>query len=641
MNWERLRQGAIVFFRRLLEKRKLVLVGLGILIFGFTQLTLFKEFVFFQAIEAKLVDWRYRLRPIQKPNTNIVLVGISPSSLDLTAMSEEEIERSPILSEMKKPFAQWNREIYAEVLKKLIGSGASVVVFDIMFTGKAAGNKKFTEQIEKFQDQVVLGSMFSRQLEDRTERLVYLTPEQTLFLTPNLPVAGFVNIWPDIIDGVIRRGRYKSSQLREFGKPDDAEDLMALSALAVKKFLGKLTTPNYYHSNFINFSGPAANYSIYPIEYLLTEDEPGKSKPYDSNKLFKDKIVIIGAADEILKDQHMTPLGMMFGLEIQANMVSTLLTNSSLREWPAWSDTVITFLVIALAVGIGVGISNVSIKVGLWSLLGVGFSVFAWWLFVKEGIVIALFPPFLGFLGVSLPGSVLDFASEQSERMRVNRVLNRYVAPNVVQLILNERETFLSSLKGTKRAVTVLFSDLRSFTTLTEKAESEVLVSQLNEYFTKMVEIVLKKEGTLHKFIGDSLMAVWGDTHSRGLEKDARSAVEAALEMEKALKELNEQWKLTNQPLLQMGIGIDHGVVIVGNIGHPERMEFTVLGNAVNTASRIEGETKRYQISTLVSDEVQHLTQTWFDYHLVDEVQLRGKAKALKLYQPLSKKVDR
>lgn len=634
MNWERLLQGVIVFFRKMIEKRKLVLVGVGILILGLTQLNWFKEFYPFQLIEAKLVDLRYRLRPIQEPNPNIVLVGITPSSFDLSAFPDEEIRRSLVLNEMQKPYKQWDRQIYAEVLKKLIESDASVIIFDFVFLGEGSGNKVFSDVIKKYQDRVVLGSMFSYQ-EQQSSTVVYVTPQESLLSQDDLSVLGYVNIWPEI-DGVTRRGRYRTSLLREFGKPDDTEDLIALSALGVKKFLGKLVTPDYNISNFINFSGPAFNYPIYPLEHLFSE-KMWKSKPYRSGALFKDKIVIVGPADEIFKDQHMTPLGMMLGLEIQANMISTLLTNSSLREWPAWSEVAITALVIGLALIVGIGISDALVKVGLWSLIGVGFSIFAWLFFVKEGIVIACFAPFLGFLGVSLTGAVLDFASEQMERARVNRVLNRYVAPNVVKIILNEREAFLSRLKGTKRAVTVLFSDLRNFTSLTEGVESEVLVSQLNDYFSKMVEIVLKKEGTLHKFIGDSLMAVWGDTHSRGLDIDARAAVEAALEMEAALKVLNKRWSEEGKPVLQMGIGIDHGVVIVGNVGHPERMEFTVLGNAVNTASRIEGETKRYALPILVGETVYELTQKLFHYEWVDDVQLRGKAKTLKLYQPLAR----
>ncbi|MBX7157524.1 MAG: adenylate/guanylate cyclase domain-containing protein [Verrucomicrobiae bacterium] len=635
MSWERFMNGIAIFLRKMIAQRKWILVGVGFFIFGLTQLAVIRDSYFFQFIEAKTVDWRYRLRPVQAPNTNIVLVGITPSSLDLSAVPDEEIQRSSVLREMRKPYKGWDRQIYTAVLKKLMEAGASVVVFDFVFLGENLGDVLFAEAIEKYQDHVVLGSMFTYEEGQSNRSVGYITPKPLLLSSNNLPVVGFVTIWPEV-DGVIRRGHYRTSLLREFGRPDDTEDLIALSALGVKKFLGKLVTPDYYDSNFINFSGPALTFPIYPLEDLFS-DKTWNSKPYRSGALFKDKIVVVGPADEIFKDQHMTPLGMMLGLEVQANLISTLLTNSSLQEWPYWSEVIMTAVMVVLAAIVGIKISDALLKVGMWLILILIFGCFVWWMFVKGGVVVAFLSPFLAFAGVSVTGAVLDFAAEQMERARVSGVLNRYVAPNVVKLILNERQAFLSSLKGTKRAVSVLFSDLRSFTTFTEEVESETLVAQLNEYFSEMVELILAREGTLHKFIGDSLMAVWGDTYSRGLEVDAREAVGIALSMTQALERLNEKWQREkNRRKLYMGIGIDHGAVVVGNVGHPKRMEFTVLGDAVNTASRIESATKSYRLPVLVSESIYELTKGFYSYRFVDRVQLRGKSKPILLYAPLS-----
>jgi adenylate cyclase len=636
MTWERFMHGVSIFLQRMIAQRKLILIGLGLLILGISQLAIVRNSYLFQLVEAKTIDWRYRLRPVQPPNTNIVLVGITPSSLDLSAVPDEEIKGSPLLREMQKPYKEWGRRIYAEILEKLIDAGASTVIFDFVFLGENLDDPVFARLIDEYRDRVVLGSMFSYQEGRNEAKVEYITPPESLLFSDDSSILGFVTIWPGV-DGVVRRGRYRTSLLREFGRPDDTEDLIALSALGVKKFLGKLVTPDYERSNFINFSGPAFTFPIYPLEHLFSE-KMWKSKPYRLGELFRDKIVVVGPADEIFKDQHLTPLGMMLGLEIQANLIATLLTNSSLQEWPAWSESLIAALMVIVALIIGIKISDALVKVGLWVFFGLGFSIFVWAMFIKSGVVITFLSPFLAFVGVSVTGSVLDFAAEQIERARVSGVLNRYVAPNVVKLILNERQAFLSSLKGTKRAVSVLFSDLRSFTTFTEEVESEILVAQLNEYFSEMVELVLAREGTLHKFIGDSLMAVWGDTHSRGLDVDASEAVGIALSMTQALERLNNQWQGdSHRKKLQMGIGIDHGVVVVGNVGHPKRMEFTVLGDAVNTASRIESATKYYKVPILVSESVYELTKGFYLYRWVDRVQLRGKSKPITLYAPISK----
>jgi adenylate cyclase len=230
-------------------------------------------------------------------------------------------------------------------------------------------------------------------------------------------------------------------------------------------------------------------------------------------------------------------------------------------------------------------------------------------------------------------GIVFEYALEQLERRRYRNVLDRYVSKNVAKTILEDRRSFVEALKGRKKPVTVLFSDIRGFTTMTESSDADKLVAQLNEYFRDMVGTVLQHEGTLQKFVGDAIMAVWGDTHSHGIDTDACSAVTAALQMREALATLNAGWQgKPDRPKLSIGIGVNHGEVIVGNIGHPQRMEFTVLGDGVNLAARLESATKQFHTDLLIGEQVEKLTRTYFVYRTVDLLTVKGKTRPVEVF---------
>ena len=174
------------------------------------------------------------------------------------------------------------------------------------------------------------------------------------------------------------------------------------------------------------------------------------------------------------------------------------------------------------------------------------------------------------------------------EKRRTRRTLERYVSKNLVKEILENRDSYYHSMLGSRKPVTVLFSDLIGFTSLTERADPVVLVKQLNEYLSRMVTGVFENDGTLDKFIGDAIMAVWGNVSSRGAVEDAKAAVRTALAMRGELVTLNENWRSRGMTELGFGVGINHGDAVVGNIGSyepHERLDPTVIGDAVNLAS--------------------------------------------------------
>jgi adenylate cyclase len=222
--------------------------------------------------------------------------------------------------------------------------------------------------------------------------------------------------------------------------------------------------------------------------------------------------------------------------------------------------------------------------------------------------------------------------SEQFERLRLRRTLERYVAAPVVREILSQPENFQALLQGRKLKAAVMFCDIRGFTNLSLKVPPEQLVAQLNTYLNVMVAAIVAARGTVDKFIGDAVMAEFGSPVSQGEKNDALNAVKAALTMRKALADLRTQWQQQNQPTLFNGIGINYGEVIAGNIGSVQRLEYTVIGDTVNIASRVEGLTKEFLTDILITHSVYELVQDEVEVIHLGEHPLRGRDTKVSLY---------
>src|SRR5437762_585362 len=225
-----------------------------------------------------------------------------------------------------------------------------------------------------------------------------------------------------------------------------------------------------------------------------------------------------------------------------------------------------------------------------------------------------------------------EYILERLEKLRTRRTLERYVSKNLVREILENPDSYYSSLKGVRVPVTILFSDLIGFTTLSEKADPEELVTQLNEHLSRMTSVIFNNGGTLDKFIGDAIMAVWGNVRSLGTAQDAKNAARAALAMRQELAQLNQKWRSEGRMGLGMGIGVNQGEVIVGNIGSQERMDPTVIGDAVNLASRLEGLTRVYGVDILVGASAAELVREEVYLRSVARVQVKGKTKPVDVF---------
>ena len=629
-----------------------IIAGFGFLIFGLTQTEWLKTLPLWQRPEGISIDFRYALRGAKFPNPDIKLVGVETSSFQLGTLSSNEIAASPTLQLMQQPWA-WDRRVYAAVLDKLMNAGAKVVAFDFVFASETEGDDEFARELQKYRNHVVIGEMIQDQTaETQFKGKELVTPNSRLLLPGTESIVGLVNQWPDL-DQEIRRVKYHTSLEREklsdpnldprvadvLRKMVDAgedQELTHFTALAVKKYTGKDMSPPNDDLFYIDFQGSGGTYRPFAVEDMFVK-ELWDAPPFNSGTIFSNKIVIVGPMAEIFHDNHATPFGDMPGPELQAQIMGTLLHYSWLTATSASVDSMIALGMLGLGLGICLRIKNAFLKALLLVISAAVFFVVCQIAFDNYKLVLPMTPSLFCLVMPGAFGIVFQFALEQFERVRTRSLLERYVSKNVAKTILEDQRSFIESLSGRKQSVSVLFSDIRGFTSMTESSEAEKLVAQLNEYFLEMVGVVLKEGGTLQKFIGDAIMAAWGDTHSLGSAEDAERAVRAALEMRAALGKLNERW--ATQPdrvKLKIGVGVNHGEIIVGNIGHPQRMEFTVLGDGVNLASRLESATKQFHTDILVGETVETLTRAQFIYRNVGAIAFKGKTKPIEVFTLLS-----
>ncbi len=609
-----------------------VILAVAVMAVAIPRLLVSYNFIPMLKLEQAAIDFRFRLRGNIPASPDCAVIGIDAASMDPGNLPPGDVAHSEALQLMRRQWP-WNRKVYALLLDKLMAAGARTVVIDILFLNPGEGDDDLAVALRKYGDRVVIGSVFALDDNDTMgKEQVFRVPAPDLLGATKGNITGCATL-PRELDGVVRRTWYWTSELSQYGYPDNGRDIISMAGLAVSKFRPGLTLPDGMH--YINYQGPATTYAYLPVEELFM-DSIYNSPKYDGGNIFKDKVVFVGPLAEMFHDTLSTPYGSMPGVEIHAQIAGSLLQGTTLRDAPDWLALALALPMALLAAWISVRMTH---ALALSGVLAACVLIFAWiaqWAFVKDGMLIPMVTPLIAFCVTGLFGLVFSFLLEQLDKSRIRTVMDRYVSRSVAELVLAESDQFEKALRGQRREVTALFSDIRGFTTMTEAAVPEELIGQLNEYFYRMVETVLKGEGTLQQFVGDAIMAVWGNTHTVEPATGARQAVRAALEMQAALTELNTMWEAN--PLrqkLDMGIGVNHGEVVVGSLGHPQRMEFTTIGDGINTAARLETATKQLGCMILVGEAVERLTRDWFHYRHVGRVRFKGKTKHLEVYAPL------
>lgn len=590
--------------------------------------------------ENRVHDALARIGRKTKKDPQLVYLAIDNASIKLDQFSNEEILGSVSLTRMSMGWP-WPRDVYANILEQLFAWGARTVALDLLFLTYTPEDVVLKHILDQHADSVVVGANFVKSYQSMggvTRAVTSLDIPYGSLIERKIPLdsrIAFVNFYPDV-DNVIRYADYFES----FGSNENGADTTGAGihsheipslAAAVLKQLGEADRLKKETSaQKIRFTGPMGTYPTISVAQLF---DPKNTGPlFQNGAFFKDKIVIIGPYGNWSQDEHLTPMGLMPGPEIHLNAIAAARQKEWIRETGPLANQLIILFAGVLAFTLSTRFKKISLR--LIAIVGVIalFSAATILLFNYVNLYIIWFIPSAVFFLSAVGCLSYEFMIERLEKQKVRSTLERYVSENVVRQILDHEETYQASLGGVRKPVAILFSDIRGFTSLTEKADSQELVLQLNEYLTEMVECVFAQNGTLDKFIGDSVMAIWGNTLSHGAREDALSAARSAWRMQERLAELNAKWHANGKVPFRVGIGINYGEAIVGNMGSPRRMEFTVIGDSVNLASRIEGLTKNYSYDILVGESMASLIQDEFELKEVGDVAVRGKEKPIKVY---------
>jgi adenylate cyclase len=453
---------------------------------------------------------------------------------------------------------------------------------------------------------------------------------------------GFFNVESDT-DGVVRHsllvlpyGRSKNFEdwdlygsldvqaVRLFqGIPDEQMvlDFSATGITAVEFGPSLVVHPDFLGRMMINYEGDVNTYPYVSIADVVSHKFPPGT--------FTGKIVLVGASATGIGDLRSTPFGGINypGVEIHANVIDTILNRHFLLRG---ANQVALDLLLIFLVGVPLGLwlalaQPRSMLFGLLLLVPFGFGVWfaflhGWWLnfIVPAGTLVAN----VGFV------AVYRALVEEKEKRRVRGEFQQYLSPEVIRRLLENPDL----VKPRKTEITVMFSDVRGFTSISEKLDAQELVALLNEYLTGMTQIVVRTDGTLDKYIGDAVMAFWGapieDPHH------ATKSCHAALEMIARLKEMQKKWKSEGKPVLDIGVGLCTGVASVGKMGSELRYGYTAMGDTVNLSSRIEGLNKEYTTHILLSDTTYAAVEDpLFVFRELDLIRVKGKLQPVTLYE--------
>ncbi len=587
-----------------------------------------------QRMEWQFRDFIHRNATPAPARGDVLVLGVDDASLDVSAAFPEDLAASPTLRLMQQAFP-WSRAVYADAAERILAGGAKAVIIDFAFTGPhfdAAGDHRLAEVLKAHPGKILLGANFAETIATNGQRVaVVLKPPWEGF---NSAQAGFYNYWPDE-DNVVRSVRHYYSRYEQLKREDlyHLEMIPSLVAAALKATGQDAAITADVNRHWPRFSSAAA-YPPYSFHEMFV---PAMwEQNFDKGAVFKNRYVFIGPAAPHMQDFHATPVGRLLGVQLHAQTMGAALNGAWLhhvRPWVSLADILLASLVAWTLVAFWKRPISTMLLLLVFSGLSV---VIRWWLFDRFNLVTDGVAPTLAFNLAGLAGVSYDFMLERRQKLQLRNTLSRYFSPDLAEEILRDPERFYSMAGGTSRTVTVLFSDVRGFTTLSETLPPKQLLLQLNQYLERMVEVIFGNRGSIDKFIGDAIMAVWGRIgkvqDEAALKEEAVNAVTTALRMRGALADLNRQWLAEGLQELQAGIGIHQGDAVVGNIGSTTRMEFTVIGDSVNTASRLEGTTKEYGVDLIISDSVHARVKDRFICRSADLVKVKGKTVPVGLY---------
>jgi adenylate cyclase len=555
----------------------------------------------FEIAELKALDTHFTLRGPREPLAPIVIVTIDEDSFDGL--------------ELAWP---WPRALHGQFLDVVSRGGPVAIGLDILFPEASprgeADDRAFGAAVTRART-VVLGAALTEVEGPGFKEKRSLNPPIEV-IRDGAAAFGPVDFDTDA-DAFVRRAGLKRRHLdRDFPTFD-----VQLFRLAEKAGLARRPLPAGGEI-IVNFVGPPGSFPRVAYHRVVRGEVPPEA--------FRGAIVLVGATTPTLHDVFPTPFaprGDMPGVEIHANVLETLLQGNPIRRVPAALVPALAVLAGAAVVWAAIALRPltaflVTAAVGLAYLAGV-HAGFRW------GDLWAAALPVPLTLAVAYTGMVAkNFAQEQVEKRRLSRFFSPAVATEVV------RAKDEASLAAGRRRLTVLFSDIRGFTSMSEKMSPEDVATFLREYLTVMTEAVFKHGGTVDKYIGDAIMALYNVPFE--VPDHAARAVRTALEFQERLKPLAERFREKYGGTLACGVGINTGDAVVGTIGSEQRLEYTAIGDTINLGSRLESLTKDFNVPILISEATYLEVRDLFGARNLGEVTVKGKAIPVKIYTVLA-----
>jgi adenylate cyclase len=393
--------------------------------------------------------------------------------------------------------------------------------------------------------------------------------------------------------------------------------------------IGKTAVPTDQEGRLlINFRGPQKTFPYYSIADVLNGTVPAEA--------LRDKIVLVGATAIGIYDMRVTPYSGTFpGVEIHANVIDNMLRGDSISR-PEWIVLFDVAAILLIGLTLSVVMSRLTPVTATLCTVGLlaGYAVADQYVFTAWKIWLTEIYPAMTMVLVFGGITTYRILTEEKKKKEIKDAFSRYVAPSLVQDILKDPGKLV--LGGEERRLTVFFSDIRGFTTISEGLQPQVLVRLINDYLTPMTDIILQNGGTVDKYMGDAIMAFWGAPIWQ--EDHGARAARTALEMMERLKELQREWEQRGIPKLDIGIGLSTGAVTVGNMGSHMRFDYTVMGDSVNLGSRLEGMNKEYGTHIIVPKYTYEEIKHEFILRQLDVIKVKGKNVPIKIYELMGRK---
>lgn len=611
--------------RRRLLLHTAVLFAIGII---FALITLADPFA---GLQWNLSDRLY-LSESLPPDQPVVVAGIDEDTLK--RFYDQGYESLP----------EWPRSVHAEAISNLSQAGAIVIGFDVLFA--APSDPEEDEALAEAMKDAgnVIQPVLGTQGKGVNVFENFLQPNATLYQASQR--LGHANVFPDA-DGKVRRlplivedpigQRYPSLSLAmlavlygEYTVKAGEIHLPSKNILTSDTILRldersiPIESSTCMRVNYVNKPGTFINSDISYWKVIEGDFNPN---------LVKNKIVLIGItatgwSAEMGGDYWVTPISgeKMFGVEIHATAIDTILRERFLTE----SGEIATLLIVLLLVGItSLSIPRLNLRWGglLTAGLLVVFIAIAVFAIFSQGYIMNLVYPPISLLLIYAASMIYRITAEQADKREVRDLFGKYVSPEVAGEIMRLSDSEGLKLGGEEREVTVLFTDIRGFTQLSEQIPPEAIVNILNRYFSVIIARILANEGMINKFAGDNIMAVWNAPQSQ--PDHALLAVRAAVESQQAIREMQEEE--ADLPPVQFGFGISTGQAIAGNVGSAGRMEYTVIGDAVNLASRICGAAPGGQV--WISEQTSEQMSGEFQLKELERQHFKGKKEAVAVYE--------